>query len=730
MSTATGATIESKKDFKETPQGKYNYWSEELQAAQLTLRTFHKQGDKINARYLGKNKTREEGFKLNLFHSNVTTLGDMLYGNTPKIDVSRRYAQADDDVGRVAAEMIERLLNLDIAANGAEIDAVLRSTLQDRLLPGLGCARVRYEMESEQVDTPDGPQEQLISEAAPVEYYFWGDVLWGWARNWADVPWLAYRSYLTKDEIEERFGEDAADNIPLKKQKAAVEDENSRDSDEDGAWMKGEIWEIWCKETRIVHWIAFGYDKQLEEKEDPLQLQDFFPSPPFLLANPTTTLYLPTADFTLAQDLYNEVDKLQTRISIITEAVKVVGVYDASADGVQRMFQEGMDNDLIPIDKWALFAEKGGIAGQLDWLPLQDIVNALDKLVQLRDDTIGLLQQITGMSDVMQGGLKNQYEGVGQSEMKAKFGSIRIQALQDQFARFASDLMQIKAEVIARHISPQTIAQQANMEFSVDRELVPQAVELIKNPGKARLRVAIRPESVAMVDYAQLKNERTDYINALATFMQSAGPMIENDPSSKPFLLQLLQWGVAGFKGASEIEGVVDKAIEASQQAEKEAQANPQADPEQAAQQAASQLDQMKQQGEMQKIQAKAQADAQTREHDMQADIQTAMATHQAKLAEIEAELQSTLAETQAKLQADVLVEQVQAQSNMAQTNATVEGEVRKDVVEAKLDIAKEQNKTANKINEIAISAAAKIKEAKAKPTPTPTPTPTGAKGE
>ena len=716
---AQSATLETMTEFNETPQGQYAYWQEELSASRDMLKKWHKQADKIVNRYTGKhdatNSMAPKVFNLNLYHSNIKTLGDMLYGNTPKIDVSRRYADPNDDVGRVSAEIMERLLNLDIAQNGREIDVTLRSALFDRLNAGLGCARVRYEIETEQVETPFGMEERMVREDAPVEYYFWGDVLWSWARNFSEVRWIAYRNYLTKDEVRARFGDRAADNISLKKQIKSSTDESERDSDTDGPWMKAEIWEIWDKQKKNVVWFAFGYHKVLETKKDPLELAGFFPSPPFFLANPTTSLYIPTPDFTLAQDLYNEIDVLQTRISILTEAVKVVGVYDASADGVQQMFKEGMDNDLIPIDNWALFSEKGGLQGQIDWVPILDIVNALDKLRELRSEQIGLLQQVTGMSDVMRGELGNSYEGVGQSQMKAKFGSIRVQALQDQFAVFASDLMQLKADVISKHFAPETIAKRANMEFSFDKELVPQAVDLIKNTSEANLRVDIRPESVAMVDYAELKSERTEYLMAIATFMQSAAPLMDADPTAKPFMLQLLQWGLAGFKGASEIEGVIDRAISASQQ---EA-GNEKPDPAQQQMQMQMQIEQAKMQIEMQKLQAKSQADLALREADKQADIETAMAEHQMKMAEVQAGMQASLMETQAKMEADVLKEQAQAKYNIMQSVHAANAEMQKDSVNYELDMQKEVAKTNLKIQEMAVATSQKIKEAKAKPTVT-----------
>jgi hypothetical protein len=611
---------------------------------------------------------------------------------------------------------MERLLNNDIESNGEEVTCVLRATLQDRLLPGLGCARVRYEVETEQVSaqTETGEaitEEKMVWEDAPIDYFHWRDVLWGWSRTWANIPWIAYRSWLNKDEVEARFGEEAAKDLMYKKQTVNDNMENSATDDPElgGVWEKAEIWEIWDKVSRKVVFYSTGYDRILEERDDPLQLSGFFPSPPFFMANQTTSLYAPTPDFHLAENLYNEIDLLQTRIEIITEAVKVVGVYDSAAAGIARMFKEGMENQLIPVDSWALFAEKGGIAGQIDWVPIGDIVNALDKLRELRSESIDLLHQVTGMADVLRGGGAGQYEGTGQALLKAKFASVRVQALQDEFATFASNLMQIKAEVICRHFSPETIALRANIENSFDADIAPQAIMMLKDPDLARLRVIIRPETVAMVDYAQLKQERTEYITALATFMQSAAPLLDQDPGMMPYLLRLLQWGLSGFKGSSEIEGVIDKAIDAAEKASKE----PKEDPNAKAAQMQMQMEQMKQQAELAKIQAKAAADVEVRRVDQNADIATSAAQHQAKMVEIRAEMESKLAETAAKMQADIMVERVQAEANIAQTQATAANEIEKDAMNTRMEIEKEVAKTQLKIEEIREGAAAKMTLAK-----------------
>jgi hypothetical protein len=354
----------------------------------------------------------------------------------------------------------------------------------------------------------------------------------------------------------------------------------------------------------------------------------------------------------MAQDLYNEIDRLETRIALITEAVKVVGVYDKQQEGVQRMLKEGVENDLIPVDNWALFAEKGGLAGVIDWYPIADVVTALDKLVAQRNDAVNLLYQVTGMSDILRGASSQTRVSATEQELKAKFGSVRVQALQDEFARFASDLMQIKAEIICKHFSIETIVERANIKAlsEADKAIVPEALKLIKNPTQMYYRVVIRPESVAMVDYAQKQQERSEYIQSLGFFMQSAAPLVELAPESVGPLLEMLQWGLAGFKGSDEIEGVLDAAIEEfKNKPPKQEEEDPAAAAEAAA--AAAEAQQ-----EMQKIQMKMQADKQ--DHDMK--MQEMTVQHQMDMKEMQTKHQATLQEIMAKLQGKVTEEAAQ----------------------------------------------------------------------
>jgi hypothetical protein len=72
------------------------------------------------------------------------------------------------------------------------------------------------------------------------------------------------------------------------------------------------------------------------------------------------------------------------------------------------------------------------------------------------------------MSDIMRGQASQQTTATEQS-IKARFASVRIQSMQDEFARFCSDTQRIKAEIISKHFDKNTIIKRANVRTCPSR---------------------------------------------------------------------------------------------------------------------------------------------------------------------------------------------------------------------------------------------------------------------
>jgi hypothetical protein len=576
---------------KRTPGAEYRRWLKEMDAAEKRVKRWHQQGKRIQARFqdrrgmqgasnyeVDNDLMRTKAFRVNLFNSNIVTLKSMLTGNPPKVDVSRRYADADDDQARVASLMLGRMLNNDFCTACEDTTQTFEHNLEDRLLPGFAVARVRYEFSKKDevvpaIEDEDGEElaasytkSVLQTESAPIDYVHWDDFRWGFARTWSEVPWIAFRSYMNKSEVKERFGEEAADQLTYGKanQQSRINDMRLTSDEMAEAGQRAEVWEIWEKSSRQVYWWARNYEKVLDQEDDTLELSGFWPCARPWIANQVTNVFLPQPDFSIAQDLYNEIDQLETRIGIITSAVRVVGLYDKANDGIKRMLQEGVENDLIPIDNWAAFAEKGGIEGAVSWLPIKEITEALDKLVQMRSDAMALLYEVTGMAEIMRGANGPDRETADASNNKKQFASVRVQALQADFAKFISQTLAIKAEVISRHFEEKTIVEESNILMTPDGQdqaAVQAALQLIKQPSETAWKIKVEPESMAMVDYQSMKADRMGFIEALGSLINSSAPLIEQSPNSMPFIMKVVQWAMASFKGSNEIEGVLDRAI-------------------------------------------------------------------------------------------------------------------------------------------------------------------------
>jgi hypothetical protein len=460
--------------------------------------------------------------------------------------------------------------------------------------------------------------ERKVYECAETDYVRWEDFLWSPSGVWHETRWVAFRSELSKTQVRERFdteeliarrGAPCANSIPYAANKG------KKDGKKADPWSRACVWEVWDKDSRRVFWYVEDYHVVLDWKDDPLGLVGFFPCPRPMLANVTTSTTVPRPDYVLAQDLYQEINDISGRITLLQSAIRVAGVYDRTAGAIQRLLTEGGKNELIPVDNWALFAEKGGVKGQIDWLPLEQIIGAIVALDSRREIAKQALYEVTGMSDLMRGQAAVAGTSATEQSIKARFASVRLQRRQDDFARFASDVQRLKAEVMVRHFDDASLLAQSNLEYTNDAPHAAQALELLRSRF-AQYRVKVKPEAVSMQDFAKLQSDRMTVVGGISTFMSAAAPVAAQIPGSLPSLLEMLKWFLAGLPGGADIESVMDGAIERAEQAAQQPQQQTQPpDGKVVAQQ-------LKGQQELAKLQAETQADLTRIQAETQADEQ------------------------------------------------------------------------------------------------------------
>lgn len=680
-------------------------WHSELKRYETQLKAWTLRGEKIIKRYRDERKDTEQSeAKFNILWSNIRILKPAVYSRTPKPEVSRRFKDKNP-IARVASTIIERALEFELSQY-TDFHSAMSNVVEDRMLPGRGVAWIRYEPTIETIEAEpqisddveagegeghegydEGDQsseanglmgeepetfEQITNETTCIDYVYWKDFAHLPARTWEEVTWVARRVFLSLEEGVERFGEDFR-QVPRNHKPAGEDDEESPDK---AKLKKAEVWEIWCKSEKKVYWVAKDWEKILDERDDPLELENFFPCPKPYFATISTGSLVPVPDYAMYQDQADEIDEITSRIRHLTRSLKVMGIYAADEPAIERLLKEGNDAVLIPVKNWPAFMEKGGLGGAVQFMKLQDVVQALQHLYTAREACKQIIYETTGLSDILRGASMASETATAQ-QIKSQYASIRLNEMKDDCARFARELMRMKAEVMCSKYQPQTLVDISGIMNTPDGQYAEQAIQLLKNEPLRNFSIDIETDTLVQLDEQTEKQNRMEFLSAAGGFLEKAVAAGQQAPELLPLLGEMLLFGIRGFKIGRTLEGTFETALEQMGQSQaQKAQQPPQPDPAIAAKQAemqqSMQLEQMKMQAQQQAEQARMQVDLQIEQAKIQAESQARLAQMQqeAQLEQVNQSAQLEFERWKAQLEADtdIAVAQIQAAQMVAQT--------------------------------------------------------------
>jgi hypothetical protein len=598
----------------------YEDWYKTIMSYERQYKRWEQRADRIVKKYKDDSRyDRNPNARFNILWSNVQTIQPAIFARLPRPDVSRRFRD-NDPIGRVASMMLERALEFEIEHYG-DYKSAMNNSVLDRLLGGRGVSWVRYEPhfavdepgepddgfqiteDSDESETPEGEAnenpERIEYECAPVDYVHWKEFGHSpGARTWEEVTCVWRKVYMSRPALVERFGEELGYKIPLDTKPA--DDKNSY-KPTDGVY-EAVIYEIWDKETGKVLWISKSLGKIIDERDDPLQLENFFPCPKPLYSTLTTDSLEPIPDFVIYQDQARELDTLCDRIDGLINALKVRGVYDASTSELQRLFSEGENNTLIPVDNWMAFAEKQGMKGAIDLVDITPFAQALQQCYQAMEQVKGQIYELMGIADI-QRGQTDPNETLGAQIIKSNNASGRLKTMQHAVVDFATTILSIKAQIICTHFTDETLVQISGaMQLSdQDKQLIPQAIALLRDQASKNFRIEVTSDSMIYQDEQQEKQDRVAFLAAVGQYLQMALPAAQAAPELTPMLVEMLKFGVTAFKAGKQLEGIIDETADKLREtAKQQAQQPPQPPVE-------LQKVQMEQQAEMQKLQMQAQ---------------------------------------------------------------------------------------------------------------------------
>lgn len=597
--------IDERKEAQPEPKSA-KFWHMELAAAHQREDKWRERAKKVVDRYKDERtgSTKSDAKKFNILWSNTEVLRSALTIAPSSPDVRRRYG-TNDKKGRYAALTLERAV--DYSADETGMAGQVELCVEDAILPGRAVAWVVYDAEIEEIE--EG--ERIAGQSCWVEWVHWCDYREGNARSWKKVPWVARAHYMTRSELKELSEEHGA-KVPLN---ATVK--GAKEDDGEGETMRRAcVWEIWDKENRQRLYVSEEYPLILRVDDDPYNLQRFYPCPEPWYAVKCNDSRCPIPLYTLYQDQAAELDRVTGRIYALTEHLKWRGVYDASQDGNAQLqdLARAKDGEFLPVKSWSSFAEKGGLKGAVQEMDIATIANVVISLQQERQLLVQQIYEITGISDIIRGSTDPR-ETKGAQQLKAQFGSMRMQSLTKDKERFVKELYEIKAELIAEHYQPEILSEITQVELPtreqiaaemarlqtavqqaqfigqpVDPKLQGQMAKLqeavtwddvmgiLRSDARRGYAVNVETDQTVLADAEAEKQARAEVVQTVIELMGNTMQAAQINPGIVPLAKELTMFMLGAHKVGRSIEEAVEDAFDAMGQAQAQPQPNPEAE--------------------------------------------------------------------------------------------------------------------------------------------------------
>lgn len=645
-------------------------WVLEIQRAKKQREKHCKEAEHIDKVYRGDVTVSEawdghgtpyKADTFNILYSNTKILEPAVFARLPKPICRPRFAQKGTDsysVASAAAQVMQRALEQSLEMYDFKSD--IKAAVKDGLLAGDGQVSVSYDAE-----IIDG---EVRYEYAKCEYEHYDDVLYGYAKLWRDVPWVGLRRYMSRAELEEKFGAKGK-KCPLNNQADVCD----RVINQEHMLDQAEIWKIFDKKSGDVIFICDAMPEEFLLKEPaPVKFKSKLPVPKPLRFIETTGCLQPVPLYRMYATQAKQLEKVSRRIIMLTDALRVRGVYDSSIIELSKLFASG-DNEMIPVTNGARFQESG-FDRSIWMLPISEIAGALIELKRQERSIIEIIYEITGISDIMRGN-SDAMETAKAQQIKSNFGTLPLQDMQEKVQDFIAQIIELKAEVVAENFSIETLQLMTGLEYptaeykqrlmsfmqvaqsnpsifeqaGIDPKTVEETLKkptweeikrVLENDVLRTLSIGIETDSTIRAEMAEDKRDIGELLSSVMDFIERAAPAVSAGVLPMEAAKSLLMAGVRRFRLGSEVEKTLAMIGEQKQGQQDQEQ---QPDPEM-----------IKMQAEMQKMQLQQQQSNEKQQFEIQKlqfELQKSQQEHAQKLQEIQAKSQAEVVKQHAQMQ-------------------------------------------------------------------------------
>lgn len=592
---------EQAKDEKTSTKYTFDYWTDELKRSKEDREELENLGTTSINVYKGEGLLDGAERRMNIWYSVIATLIPAHFSKIPKVNVDLR-KKTGDEIANLTGIAWERSTQYAIEED-FDFKAEAYDSILQYFLIGQGVLKARYEPEFQdkpykqslrkqedgsylndkgEVYEGDEPEkdpegefyyanknvETKTAERAVLNSINFKDYRESPARKETEVAWKADRVYLTRQGVTRLIGEELANTCDYNSRPDDKKDVNKNKTQKYEG--KAEFWEIWCEESgNIYHYHNGGTKGKICEASDPpIKYHDFYPYVK-LDAIKVTGTNVPISLFKENKDLILEVERLTGRIHATTIAIRANSIYDkALGDKVEDLLKG--DLKMIPATLSATARAKGGLAGAIHPLPIDPYIKSLDILIQAREGALAKLYENLAASELMRGS-SQAVKTATANQLESNYTSVRHSVGRENVVEFLTSGIKLIGEIVAEAFSSETIFETANGAELIAKLPQPQPVQGqlpippnpmeqwqritdgLKEPTR-RYKLDIESDSLVELDQRADRQERTDCMASIGSFLGQVQPMLEQNPEMAGFLKGMVKFVTRNYKAGKEIE--------------------------------------------------------------------------------------------------------------------------------------------------------------------------------
>jgi hypothetical protein len=447
--------------------------------------------------------------------------------------------------------------------------------------------------------------ERKVREKALLDVIQYNDYNCSDARTEDEIEWQSRRAFLDRDQAEQLFGRDVADDLIYDSFPEVMKKDLARK--EDKFEGKAELHEIWCEATNKVYWLQKTGEKAIiESSEPPTKFEKFYPCSVIRQsADPDSVV--PVSDYAHVRDQILEVERLTTRIHAVTQAIRTNFLYDAAmGPTVEQLFAGDLKG--TPIINWPSYKGRGGLQAGVEFYPVEPFVNALNVLQGARGAALQQLYETMKVSDLLRG-TSEQYKSATANRLENQWSSLGLVVRQNMFSKFISDAISNLGTIIAEQFEPETILEIGDADALIEPtiyipppppappmpemgpegmppgdtgmmppmappppptpdplqkidEMKQQIVALLRDNKKRSYRIEIATDSMIAIDQQQQQQDGAMLIQQAGQFFDQMRGLVDQYPPLLDFSISLFQNMIKRMKGGKELDGIFTKAMQ------------------------------------------------------------------------------------------------------------------------------------------------------------------------